>query len=478
MKKHFTSELNKYLGLYTDYYELTMSQGYFLDGKENTIANFDCLFRKNPFDSGYTVFAGLYDLIESIMNFKYNSDLTDYLFKIGFKDNFIDYLKDFSFKGNIFAVNEGEIIFPGEPFVRFEGNIIETQLLESITLNILNFESLIATKASRLRYSAGRRKLADFGLRRAQGLAAVYASRAAIIGGVDSTSNVLSAYLYNLTPTGTQAHSWIQSFDDELTAFRKYAESFPDGCVLLIDTYNTLKSGLPNAIIVARELENKGYKLSAVRLDSGDLAYLSKKARRILDEAGLPYVKIVVSNQLDEYLIKSLIDQGAPIDSFGVGTSLITGQKDAALDVVYKISTVNNKPTIKLSEDINKITLPGNKKILRYFNENGKFYADCIALEDEDENKIDLIFHPQNPNKRSTVKNLKKEVIVSEVFKNGNTLIKEKTTNEIADYLQSRLSQLPEEHKRFEFPHIYKVGLSTRLMDLRDDLVKSLGKEG
>jgi nicotinate phosphoribosyltransferase len=477
MKEHFISQPNKYLGLYTDFYELTMAQGFFLNGKADTTANFDCFFRRNPFESGYTIFAGLYDLIESILDFRYDSNSIDYLFKLGFKDNFIDYLKNFYFKGNIYAPDEGEIIFPNEPFIRFEGNIIETQLLESITLNILNFESLIATKASRLRYSAGNRKLADFGLRRAQALAAVYASRAAIIGGVDSTSNVISSYLYDLIPTGTQAHSWIQSFDNELTAFRKYAESFPENCVLLIDTYNTLKSGLPNAITVAKELEKNGHRLSAIRLDSGDLAYLSKKARKVLDEAGLYYVKIIASNQLDEYLIKSLIDQGAPIDSFGIGTSLITGQKDASLDLVYKISSVNDNPTIKISEDVNKITLPGKKKILRCFNGNEKFYADCIVLEKEDKNKIDLIFHPHNPNKKSSVKNFTKENIISKVFENGSPLQKQKSTKEIADYVQFRLTYLPEEHKRFEFPHTYKVGLSKKLMDLRDELVKTLGKE-
>jgi nicotinate phosphoribosyltransferase len=343
-------------------------------------------------------------------------------------------------------------------------------------LNIINFESLIATKARRIRYTAKGKKIADFGLRRAQGLAAIHASRAAIIGGCDNTSNVLSAFLFDLIPTGTQAHSWIQSFGDELTAFRKFAELYPHNCVLLVDTYNTLKSGIPNAIVVAKELEEKGYKLSAIRLDSGDLAYLSKQARIMLDEANLNYVKIIVSNQLDEYLIKSLIDQESPIDGFGVGTSLITGQKDAALDGVYKISKVDNKPTIKLSEDLAKVTLPGKKKIIRCFDSENKFYADAIVLEEENMYEIDLIFHPHNINKKCSLKNYYKEAIISKVFEDGKIIQKKKSVKEISEFLNFRFLQLPDEHKRFEFPHIYKVGISKKLLDLRDELLKRRDK--
>lgn len=463
---------NDNLGLYLDYYELTMAQGYFLTGRGTLRANFDYFFRNNPFNSGYTVFAGLQDLLELIANFKYSESSIDYLSRQGFKSEFLDYLKNFRFLGNIYSVPEGEIVFPYEPLIRVEGNIIETQLLESILLNIINFESLIATKARRLRHSAGERKLADFGLRRAQGFAALFASRAAIIGGMNNTSNVYSAFLYNLTPTGTQAHSWIQSFDDELTAFRKFAELYPDNCVLLVDTYDTLKSGIPNAIKIAKEIEQKGHKLSAVRLDSGDLAYLSKKARKMLDEAGLNYVKIIASNQLDEYLIKSLIEQGAPIDAFGVGTNLITGQRDAALDGVYKISMIDNNPTIKLSEDVSKITLPGIKKIYRYFNGENKFYADCIALENETD--IDIMLHPHDIYKKCNLKDLRKESLITQTFNNGDVIMKFKSIKEISEYSEYRFSLLPDEHKRFEFPHIYKVGLSTQLKQLRDDLVKKM----
>ncbi|MCX7798465.1 MAG: nicotinate phosphoribosyltransferase [Melioribacter sp.] len=459
-------------GLYLDLYELTMAQGYFLNGKENQQANFDYFFRNNPFNSGYTVFAGLQDFIDLLFDFKFSDDSINYLNKLGFNKDFIEYLKNFRFRGSIYSVNEGEIVFPYEPILRVEGNIIETQLIESLLLNIINFESLIATKARRLRYSAGDKKLADFGLRRAQGLSAIHASKAAIIGGVDNTSNVLSAFLYDMKPTGTLAHSWIQSYEDELTAFRKFAELYPQNCILLVDTFDTLKSGIPNAIKVAKELEQKGYKLNAIRLDSGDLAYLSKKARKMLNDAGLHYVKIIASNQLDEYLIKSLIDQKAPIDAFGVGTNLITGKSDAALDGVYKISMIENNPTIKLSDDVSKVTLPGIKKIFRFYNGEGKFYADCIALVEEE--NIEIILHPFDIYKQCNVKDLKKELIISKILDNGQILIKPKSTKEISEYVSYRFSLLPEEHKRFEFPHIYKVGLSPNLKQLRDELIKRM----
>ncbi len=457
-------------GLYLDYYELTMAQGYFLSNRHTINANFDYFFRTNPFNSGYTIFAGLSDFLDLLQTFKYNNETIDYLHKKGFHDEFLDYLKDFSFMGNIYSVQEGDVVFPYEPLIRVEGNLIETQIIESFLLNVINFESLIATKARRIRYVAKDKLLSDFGLRRAQGLASIFASKAAIIGGLDSTSNVLASFIYDLTPAGTQAHSWIQSFDDELEAFKKFAEYYTDNCILLVDTFNTIKSGIPNAIKVAKELEKEGKRLKAIRLDSGDLAYFSKKARQMLDEAGLDYVKIVASNQLDEFLIKSLSEQNAPIDFFGVGTNLITGQKDAALDGVYKISQVGDKPTIKLSEDLSKVTLPGKKKIYRYYNGENKFYADCIALENEQE--IDFMIHPFDIYKKCNLKELKKEELLQKVVSNGEIVIKRKSVNEIKEFCEYRFSFLPEEHKRFEFPHIYKVGLSPELHKLRDELIK------
>jgi nicotinate phosphoribosyltransferase len=460
---------NEYIGLYADHYAFTMAQGYLLDGRENCPACFDYFFRKNPFNSGYTVFAGLYDLLEMVSNFNFNSNSINLLKEKGFNDEFLNYLKKFNFKGNICAPKEGEIIFANEPIVRVEGDIIEAQLIEALLLNMINFQSLIATKASRIRKAAGDRILIDFGLRRAQGLSAIHASKAAIIGGLDSTSNVFSSYAFGVDSAGTQAHSWIQSYMDELTAFRKYADSFPDHCVLLVDTYNTLSSGIPNAITVAKEMEQKGQRLFGIRLDSGDLAYLSKKARKILDDTDLDYVKIIASNQLNEYLIKSLIEQGAPIEGFGIGTSLITGQSDAALDGVYKLSMADNKARLKISDNLEKVTLPGVKKINRYYNGEGKFCGDGILLDEE--NNIDNIFHPLQPHKRMDVRKLKKENLMETVMQNGKIIIDNRSVKEVSEYVKNRLSLLPDEHKRFENPHIYKVGISNKLCELRDNLI-------
>ena len=464
------NNFNDFIGLYTDHYEFTMAQGYFLDGRENSTACHDYFFRKNPFNSGYTVFAGLYDLLEMISNYNFNSDSIDHLRKKGFNDEFLDYLKNCSFKGNIIAPKEGEIVFSNEPIVRVEGSIIETQLVETLLLNMLNFQSLIATKASRLRLSAGDRYIMDFGLRRAQGLSAIHASKAAVIGGVDNTSNVYSAFRFGFDSSGTQAHSWIQSYPDELTAFRKYAKAFPKNCVLVVDTYNTLNSGIPNAIKVAKEMEKDGELLWGIRLDSGDLAYLSKKSRTMLDEVNLNYVKIVASNQLNEYLIKSLLEQCAPIDAFGVGTSLLTGQNDAALDGVYKLNTIDETPSLKLSDNLEKVTLPGAKKIYRYYDNRGRFYADAIVLKEEE--NIEKIIHPFHSHKSVEVGECKKEILMTKVMDNGEIKIKNYSVKEISEYVRERMELLPDEHKRFENPHLYKIGISEKLFELRNKLMQ------
>jgi len=461
-------------GLYTDHYQLSMAEGYFLAGRKDDSVNFDYFFRKNPFDSGFTIFAGLQVLFELIEDFKYDSDAIDFLHKKGFQDDFLDFLKNFSFQGSIYAPREGEVVFPTEPVVSIEGSIIEAQLLETLLLNTLNFQSLIATKANRLRQSAGKRSVSEFGMRRAQGWAAIHGSRAAVIGGTDSTSNVQSALMYDLDSSGTQAHSWIQSFGNELTAFRTFAEVRPKNCVLLVDTYHTLNSGVPNAITVAKEMQQKGQQLFGIRLDSGDLAYLSKKARIMLDDAGLQEVKIVASNQLDEYLIKSLIHQGAKIDVFGVGTNLITARNDGALDGVYKLSAVNDRPTIKLSEDVAKLTLPGKKKVFRYFNDSDAFYADGVLLADENPEEVETLYHPQYADKKSGIKGLKKENLTSKVFEKGKVLTEKRTIREISAYRSLRVSQLADEYKRFEYPHIYKVGLSDNLIQLRTGLLAEI----
>ncbi|WP_445666033.1 nicotinate phosphoribosyltransferase [Fodinibius sp. AD559] len=458
--------------LYTDYYELTMAQGYFLAGRQDEKASFDYFFRDIPFEGGYVIFAGIADLLKTLQNFRFHEDEIAYLAKQGFRKEFLNYLRNFELTADIHAAKEGEIVFPREPIVRIEGNIIEAQILETLLLNILNFESLIATKASRMKYAAGNRKVLDFGLRRAQGYGGIQASKAAYIGGIEATSNVYSSFRDDIPASGTMAHSWIQSFDDELTAFRKYAEYYPDDCILLVDTYDTLNIGVPNAIKVGKELEKRGHKLKGIRLDSGDLAYFSRQARKQLDEAGLEYVKIAVSNQLDERLIKSLISQDAPIDLFGVGTRLVTGQDSPALDGVYKLASVNDEPKLKISENIEKITLPGRKKVIRYSGDDGTFYGDGIVLEDEE--NVDTIYHPYYPAKHATVTTFNTEYLLSNVMQDGDLTIDIPTPKESASYAQQRLTKLIPEHKRFDNPHIYKVGISKKLMNLRDDLTQKM----
>ncbi len=462
-------------GLYVDFYELTMAQGYYLNGKIDLPAVFDYFFRFLPFGGGYVVFAGLMDLLEMLEHFRFDDDDCAYLESIGFHKEFTDYLRGFRHRLTIYAPREGEIVFPNEPVMRVEGNIIEAQIVETILLNMINFESLIATKAARIRYAAGDKLISDFGLRRAQGLAGIHGSRAAIIGGINSTSNVFSAKLFGLKATGTQAHSWIQAYGDELEAFRQFARIFPDRCILLVDTYNTLQSGIPNAITVAKEMEERGEQLRAIRLDSGDLAYLSKRARAMLDKAGLNYVKIVASNQLDEYIIRSLHTQEAPIDGYGIGTRLITGRGEAALDGVYKIAMIGDKPLMKISDNVEKMTLPGRKKVYRYINGEGIFNGDAVVLDQEE--GVDWMYHPHKPDMCKRMDKMEREELTQKVMDCGEIVIKEESPYEIAKYLQKRMNMLSDEHKRFEFPHIYKVGISKQLMDLRSKMIREIKTE-
>jgi nicotinate phosphoribosyltransferase len=467
MSKRF---INTDSGIYTDMYEIAMAQAYFKHGNYNTSACFDYFFRKLPYEGGYVIFCGLGELLPIIENLHFNKEEIDWLFKEDFDKTFLEWLEAFRFKGTIRSMQEGEIAFPLEPLLQVEGGLAEVQLIETILLNYLNFQSLIASKAARMRYVAGDRHLSEFGLRRAQGLGGISASRAAIAGGFNSTSNVYAAKMYHIKAVGTMAHSFIQSEETELTAFRKFAEAHPENCTLLVDTYNTLKSGIPNAIIVAKEMMQKGQALQAIRLDSGDLAYLSKKARKMLDEAGLEKVQIVVSNQLDEYLIKSLLDQKAPIDIFGVGTSLATGQPDAALDGVYKLSEVNGEPKIKLSENIQKVTLPGVKQVYRYKDESGNFIADAIGLaKDEIPQKM---IHPYDIEKSMKLDSANAIPLLNKVMANGQSLLHDYEPKDVAVYSKTRLQLLPDEHKRFNNPHIYKVGISEPLHRLRNGLRK------
>jgi len=462
-------------GLYTDFYELTMAQGYFFCGKKNETATFNYFFRTNPFQGGFTVFAGLQDFLEMLSDYRFSESDINYLAEQGFKKEFLSYLSEFRFTGEIQSAREGEIMFPNEPVLQVEGNIIECQLIESMLLNILNFESLIATKAFRIKLVVGERIFTDFGLRRAQGLGALHGSRAAVIGGASSTSNVLSGKIFGIQVTGTQAHSWIQSFDNELEAFRAFAKIHPENTVLLVDTYDTLKTGVPNAIRVAKEMEKEGHRLKAIRLDSGDLAYLSKNARKMLDEANLEYVKIIASNQLNEHVVKSLLkDQNAPIDAFGIGTELITGKSDAALDGVYKLTGLNGRPKMKISENIEKVTLPCKKQVYRCFDSYGIFYRDAILLAEEKPETATHIFHQLYPERNTKIDHLQKEPLLQTVVKNGEIISEKKQADEIHHYLLKRAALLPEEHKRFISPHIYKVGISRKLMETRNTLAKTL----
>ncbi len=461
--------MHNFTATYTDQYQLTMSQIYFLNNRHNEKAIFDYFFRKNPFKGGYTIFTGLENLLDVLEEIHFSQEDINYLKKMNFDDDFLEYLRNFRFTGTIKSVKEGEIIFPTEPVMTVEGNIIELQIIETILLNIINFQSLIATKASRIRHAAGDRKLIDFGLRRAQSTGGYFASRAAYIGGFNATSNIVAGKDFDIPLAGTMAHSFIQSYDSELEAFRDFSEKYTDNCVLLVDTYDTLKSGLPNAIKVAKEMEMKGHKLKGIRLDSGDLAYLSRKARKMLDNAQLQYVQISASNQLDENLIMSLNRQEASIDLFGIGTAFITGQPDGALDGVFKLAYYNNQDRIKLSDSMAKINLPGRKEIFRFYNELGLFAGDVVC--EENESNPEIMYHPFEPRKQKVIKNFKKEKIQCVCMKNGKRVEPKKSISEIVDYKNERIKLLPKEHKRFEFPHIYKVGLSKRLNEKRNNLI-------
>lgn len=446
-----------------------MAQVYFLTGRQDQPAVFDYFFRKLPYAGGYTVFAGLQTALDILRDLIFTPEDIDYLKGIGMDQKFADSLRDFRFRGNVYSALEGEIVFPNEPILRVEASVLEAQIVETFLLNILNFQSLIATKAARIRYVAGNKTLSDFGLRRAQGLGGYHATRASIVGGFNSTSNVKAGLDFDIPVVGTMAHSFIQGYEDELSAFRDFATNRPEQCVLLVDTYDTLKSGVPNAITIAKELESRSRRLLGIRLDSGDLAYLARMSRKMLDDAGLNYVRITASNQLDEYVIKSLIDQHAPIDVFGVGTSLVTGPPDAALDGVYKLSMLNDSPRIKLSENLKKVTLPGRKQVYRVINEAGNFQgADAVTIEGEAPPLT--MHHPHEIEKSMDLNGVEQEPLLHEVMRNGTIVNESLSLKDISSYRQRRLRMVPEEYKRFYNPHIYKVGISDRLRDERNRL--------
>lgn len=464
-----------------DFYELTMAQGYFKKGYKDKISYFDIFYRNVPDGGGFAIFAGLELLVEYIKNLRFGEKEIAYIESKGiFDKDFVDYLRDFKFTGDIYAVPEGTPVFPNEPLVVIRAPSVEAQIIETAVLIFINHQSLIATKANRIVRAAEGRAIMEFGARRAQGQdAAVYGARAAYIGGCAGTSNVMTDMIYGIPALGTMAHSWVQMFDSEYEAFKAYANTYPENTVLLVDTYNTLKSGVPNAIkVIKEELVAKGYKNYGIRLDSGDIAYLSKKARKMLDDAGLPECKIVVSNSLDEYLIRDLMLQKAAVDSFGVGERLITSKSNPVFGGVYKLAAVEEDgeiiPKIKISENIDKITTPHFKKIYRIFDKaTGKAQADQICLFDEeiDSTQPLEVFHPLATWKRKVYSDYEVVDLLKPIFKNGQCVYELPDVREIQKYCLEQIDKFWDEVKRFENPHRYYVDLSEKLWKIKSDLL-------
>ena len=467
------------LTLLTDLYQLTMGQGYFNEGKHEQRAVFDVFFRPNRLIT-YSVAAGMEQAAQYLENLHFDESDIAYLRSLEmFSEEYLSYLAKLRFTGDVRAVREGEIVFPYEPIVTVSAPMLEAQLVETALLTFINHQTLLASKAAKICAAAGGGVM-EFGLRRAQGAdAGVYGARAAMIGGCVGTSNVYAGKLFHVPVSGTMAHSWVMNFPSEVEAFRAYAECFPDNCLLLVDTYDTLRSGVPNAITVFRELREKGYEPKGIRLDSGDLAYLSKKAREMLDEAGFENAIICASGDLDETLIRSLKEQGARIDTWGVGTKLITSADMPALGGVYKLAAVyeNGKeiPKIKLSDTTEKITNPGVKEVLRIYDAaTDKAIADYIVRAGErvDTSKPLTIFHPVDTWKRMTIENFRVRDLREDLFRGGKRVAPERTLAEIAAYRKSEMSRFWEEYLRQDMPHIYKVDLSDALYGLKQELVE------
>ncbi len=479
------------LTLLTDLYELTMMQGYFKNPTDQVVV-FDAFYRHNPCDGGYAIAAGLEQIIEYVRDLHFHPDDIDYLRTLGiFDTDFLEYLRGFHFTGDIYAIPEGTVVFPREPLLKVVAPVMEAQLLETAILNILNHQSLIATKASRVVYAAKGDGIMEFGLRRAQGPdAGIYGARAAMIGGCIGTSNVLTGQMFNVPVKGTHAHSWIMSFPDEYTAFKTYAQLYPDSCILLVDTYDVLDSGIPNAIRVFKEMREAGIELKGygIRIDSGDLAYLSKKAYKMLSEAGFEDAIISASSDLDEYLIDSLKTQGAKINSWGVGTNLITSKDCPAFGGVYKLAAIKNTedeefiPKIKLSENSEKVTNPGNKTIFRiYDKETGKIRADLICLADEtfDDQKDMIIFDPIETWKKTKIKGgtyTLRELLVP-IFEKGRCVYTSPSVMEIRDICTKEKETLWDETLRLVNPHEVYVDLSDKLYRIKSDLLEKMSLE-
>ena len=474
--------MTRNLTLLTDLYQLTMMDGYLKNGKEKDIAVFDLFFRRNNIIT-YSVAAGLEQALDYVLNIRFEKQDIEYLRSLGlFDETFLSYLKKFRFTGDVYAVPEGTVVFPEEPIVTVRAPLLEAQFLETALLNIVNHQTLIASKSAKVAYAAKGDSVMEFGLRRAQGPdAGIYGARASVIGGCRSTSNVLAGQTFGIPVAGTHAHSWVMNFPTEYEAFSAYAKMYPDACLLLVDTYDTLHSGVPNAIRVFRELRAAGHEPKGIRLDSGDLAYLSKMARAMLDEAGFPDAIICASGDLDEYLINSLKNQGACIDLWGVGTKLITSADMPALGGVYKLSALHTGdsevPKIKLSDNSDKITNPGFKQVYRiYDNKTGKAEADLIALRDEefDEKQPLTIFHPKDTWKKTTFTDYTMRPLSRLYIKDGKLLSPLPALTDICTYAEGEKESFWDEYKRPDNPHVYKVDLSQRLFDLKNQLISQI----
>lgn len=481
MENIFNVRNDRNLTMLVDFYELTMGEGYFNNGLKDKIAYFDMFFRRIPDGGGYCLMAGVQQLIEYLNSLSFTDDDIDYLkSKNIFSSEFLDYLKNFKFECDVYAVPEGNPVFPHEPLITVKGPVIQAQLIETMVLLTINHQTLIATKANRIVRAANSRSVMEFGSRRAQGYdGAIYGARAAVIGGCDSTACTLSDMMFDLNAVGTMAHSWVQLFDTEYEAFKTWATTYPDNCVLLIDTYNVLKSGIPNAIKTFNEvLKPLGKRPSGIRIDSGDITYLTKKCRKLLDEAGYSDCKIIISNSLDEYIIDNVLSQGAKIDSFGVGERLITAKSEPVFGGVYKLIAVENKgtliPKIKISENEEKITNPGFKKIVRFFDKDSHMaLADILALHNESFEDMDsiVIFNPIHTWKKKKLTNFYTKDLQVPIFIKGKQVYESPSVPEIKEFAKGEVLKLWPEVLRFENPHEYYVDLSKELWELKDQLL-------
>lgn len=474
---------NRNLTMLMDFYEFTMSNGFFTCGLKDKTVCFDMFFRKNPDGGGFVIMAGVEQVIEYIKNLKFDDEDIEYLRgKNMFNEGFLEYLKNFEFTCDVWAIPEGTPIFPNEPIITVKGPAIQAQMLETMILLTINHQSLIATKANRIVRAASGRGVMEFGSRRAQGAdAAIAGARAAYIGGCIGTACAMSDKLYGVNALGTMAHSWIQMFDTEYEAFKVYAENYPDKCTLLVDTYNVLKSGIPNAIRVFDEvLKPKGFRPAGIRIDSGDITYLSKKCRKMLDDAGYGDCKIVASNSLDEYIIRDMLLQGAQIDLFGVGERLITSKSEPVLGGVYKLVGIEDSsgkiiPKIKISENVTKITTPGFKQVYRlYSRKDSSAIADVITLHDEiiDDTKSYQIFDPEHTWKRKEVTDFYARPLLKPIFKNGECVYEQPALDILREYCTMEINGLWDEVKRFENPHEYYVDLSEKLWNIKHKMLE------